>query len=378
MRILIAADSFKDALPAPDVCAAIAAGLRQRSDASLTVTDFPLADGGEGTGEMLCRHLSLDSLSVDTCDPLGRPMRAHIGLARDKSIAVVELAQASGLQLLAEHERNPINTSTFGTGRLIAHAIELGAQRIVLAIGGSATNDAGIGMAAALGWRFLDAGEKDVPLVGGRLQHICRIVPPVNRVATPVDVLCDVTNPLYGDEGAAHVFAKQKGASEADVEVLDAGLRHVAALLRAQGLSDVSPHTAGGGAAGGAGYGAMVFLNATLHRGIDYLLDITQFDTAVDAADIVITGEGKLDNQTLRGKVIRGVCERAARRDIPVIALCGRLSATDEELHNIGLQAAYCINDGTSSLRDALPRTAERLTYTAARMPLGSGRITRM
>jgi glycerate kinase len=377
MRILVAADSFKDALPAPDVCAAIAAGLRQRN-ARLTVTEFPLADGGEGTGDMLCRHLGLDSLSVDTRDPLDRPIRAYIGLGRDRAIAVVELAQASGLQLLAPHERNPMNTSTAGTGRLIAHAIERGARRIVLAIGGSATNDAGVGLASALGWRFIDASAQDVPLGGGQLHRIRRIVPPANRIFMPVDVLCDVTNPLFGDDGAAHVFAKQKGASDIDVEILDAGLRHVAALIREQSLNDVSPDTAGAGAAGGAGYGAMVFLNATLHRGIDYLLDITQFDTALDAADLVITGEGNLDNQTLRGKVIRGVCDRAARRGIPVVALCGRLSAIDEELHSIGLQAAYCINDGTSSLRDALPRTAERLTYTAARIPLSSGRITRM
>jgi glycerate kinase len=378
MRILVAADSFKDALPAPDVCAAIAAGLRQRNDAGLAVTEFPLADGGEGTGEMLCRHLGLDSLSVDTCDPLDRPIRAHIGLARDKFIAVIELAQASGLQSLAQHERNPIHTSTTGTGRLIAHAIEHGAQRIVFAIGGSATNDAGIGIAAALGWRFIDASDNDVPLIGGHLQHIRRIVPPANKVTVPVDVLCDVTNPLFGDEGAAYVFAKQKGASEAGIEVLDAGLRHIATLIRTQSLSDVSPDTAGAGAAGGAGYGAMVFLDATLHRGIDYLLHITQFDAALNVVDLIVTGEGNLDNQTLRGKVIRGVCERAARRGIPVVALCGRLSATNEELNNIGLQAAYCINDGRSSLRDALPRTAERLTYTAARMPLNSGRITRM
>jgi glycerate kinase len=242
----------------------------------------------------------------------------------------------------------------------------------VLAIGGSATNDAGIGIAAALGWRFIDASARDVPLTGGSLQHIRRIVPPENPIAVRVDVLCDVTNPLFGDEGAAHVFAKQKGANDADVDILDDGLRHIAALIREHRLSDLSPDTAGAGAAGGVGYGALVFLNATLHRGIDYLLDITHFDSALDTADLVITGEGNLDTQTLNGKVIRGVCERAARYGVPVIALCGRLSANENELHSIGLQAAYCINDGTSSLREALPRTAERLAYTAARIPLNS------
>jgi glycerate kinase len=380
MRILVAADSFKDALPASAVCAAIAAGLKQR-DSEISVTEFPLADGGEGTCAILAHHLNLDILSVETVDALDRPIRAQLGLSRDKSVAVIELAQASGLQLLCEKERNPLHTSTTGTGRLIAAAINYGAQKIVLSIGGSATNDAGIGIAAALGWRFVDQQDRDVTPIGGKLLDVRRIVPPATRSAIPVNVLCDVSNPLFGVAGAAHVFAKQKGASDADIDVLDAGLRHIAALVqevkKAYDLSGVSPEAAGGGAAGGVGYGAMVFLNATLHRGIDYLLDITHFDTALKSADLVITGEGKLDTQTLSGKVIRGVCQRAERQGVPVVALCGQLSVSDAELHSIGLRAAYCIND-TGSMANALPRTAERLTYTAARILLHSGRVARM
>jgi glycerate kinase len=369
MRILIAADSFKDALPAPDVCAAIAAGLRQRNDAGLTVTEFPLADGGEGTGNVLRRRLHLDLQTVATVDPLLRPITAQFAIARDKSVAVVELASASGLQLLEPHKRNPLSTSTLGTGELIDAAISAGAQRIVLCIGGSATNDGGMGIATALGWRFLDAAGMYIAPVGGNLLGISTTVRPARAIKTSIDVLCDVDNPLTGASGAAQVYAGQKGADDFAIEILDTGLARLSMLMRQQQLSDASPDDPGSGAAGGVGYGAKVFLGAQLHRGIEYVLDITDFDDTVTQSDLIITGEGHLDKQTAHGKTIYGVCQRAAKLGVPVIALCGRLSATADELRAIGLRAAYCINE-EPTLRDALSKTAERLAATAARIPL--------
>jgi len=366
MRVLVAPDSFKDALPATAVCTAIAAGLRRRN-ADISIAEFPLADGGEGTGEILNRHLGLETLTLDTVDPLLRPIQAQVGLSRDKHIAVIELAQASGLQRLRRHERNPLHTGTQGTGRLLAEVLKRGARRVVLGIGGSATNDAGIGLAVAMGWRFLDSQDRDVAPTGKDLQFICKIVPPTPTRHPQIDVLCDVTNPLFGSTGAAYAYGEQKGASNVDIEVLDAGLRHIAALIAQQKLSEVAPETPGAGAAGGVGYGAMVFLRATVHRGIEYVLETTKFDAALAGVDLIITGEGHLDSQTAQGKTIGGVCKLASRHGIPVIALCGRISATDDEVRAIGLRAAYCINEGGTA-GDVLPRTAERLTAVAARI----------
>jgi glycerate kinase len=368
MRILVAADSFKDALPAADVCAAIAAGLRQR-DTPLSITEFPLADGGEGTGEILRRHFQLDVVTVETLDARLKPITAQFGIARDKSIAIVELASASGLQLLEPHQRNPLSTSTLGTGKLIDAAISAGAQQIVLCIGGSATNDGGIGIATALGWRFLDAANRDIVPVGGNLLGIRTILPPAREIKTPVDVLCDVTNPLTGTNGATQIYARQKGADDFAVQLLETGLTHLSTLVREQQISIASPDDPGAGAAGGVGYGAKVFLNAQLHRGIEYILNAVNFDTALADVDVVITGEGRLDAQTAHGKLIQGVCQRAKRLGKPVIALCGEVLASAQELNEMGLQRAVCINDGLS-MQDALERTEERLVRAAKRLEL--------
>lgn len=369
MRILIAADSFKDALPAHAVCAAIAQGIRQQSP-EWEAIEFPLADGGEGTLAVLARHFALNELAVDTVDALQRPIRARIGVREADRTVFVELARAAGLQLLRREERNPLETSTLGAGKLIAAAIGYGATRILVAMGGSATNDCGVGIASALGWRFVDNDGRDVPPTGGRLLDIKQIIPPAqHRTLLPLDVLCDVVNPLFGPHGAAHVYARQKGASDSAVERLDSGLRHVAQLIQRQRLSTASPHTPGAGAAGGAAFGAMAFLSASLRSGGEYVLDATKFDTALAHADLAITGEGRIDSQTSQGKLIDAVCKRASRFNVPVIALCGELRASQAELGKIGLQSAYCINEGLST-DDALERTAERLTQTASRMEL--------
>jgi glycerate kinase len=366
-HILIAADSFKDALSAPAVCAALARGIQSaRKDALLDLC--PLADGGEGTADVLAAALQLRPVDMDACDPLRRPLRATYFLSPDHRVAFVEMARSAGLQLLPQHERNPLKTTTFGLGLQIAHAISAGVEEIVLAIGGSATNDAGIGMAQALGWRFLDAQGRDLPPIGQSLRSIRQIVPP----ATPlphlrVHVICDVQNPLFGPMGAARVYARQKGANTAEIEHLDEGLRHFSRILEDSGHA-VQPDFPGSGAAGGMGFAARFFLHASLQSGVDLVMDLIGFEEKLAQADLLVTGEGKIDHQTAHGKLIQGLCRRAAAQGVPVLAFCGKLEASPAEVQAIGLTAAYGINAGQEHLPLAtlLGRTAENLEQCAA------------
>jgi glycerate kinase len=365
MNILVACDSFKDALPADAVCAAIARGLK-RTHPDAKVTEMALSDGGEGLLDVLGKALDLRWIDKQVGDPLGRPVTGRYGLSADGNTAVVEMARASGLQLLTLEERDPRRTSTFGTGELMADAKARGATHVLLAIGGSATNDAGIGAAAALGWRFLDAHGKNVPPDGGHMKDVARLVSapaPFGKV----DVLCDVTNPLYGPKGAAWIYGRQKGGSDPVLAELDDGLKHIAQVVKSQLGRDVADMP-GAGAAGGLGYGAVAFLGAQLKRGIEIVLDITGFDAAAAAADLIITGEGHLDGQSAQGKLIQGLCGRAGTT--PVIALCGKLSATPEQIRTIGLKAAYSINKVERPLAEMLANTAINLEKTAADLVL--------
>jgi glycerate kinase len=364
MNILVACDSFKDALSADGVCRAIAAGLRKRHPGAV-ITRMPLSDGGEGLLDVLRVPLGLDWVERQVCDPLGRPVTGRYGLSADGT-CVIEMAEASGLQRLTLAERDPLKASTFGTGELLADARARGAKRAILAIGGSATNDAGIGAAAALGWKFLDASGAQVPADGGHLAQIATIV------AAPfpfesMEVLCDVTNPLFGPTGAAWIYGRQKGGTDETLTQLDAGLKHVAALVASQ-LGRDAALVPGAGAAGGLGFGAMAFFGATLRRGIEIVLDLTGFDVAACAADLIITGEGHLDGQSAQGKLIQGLCGRAQGK--PVIALCGKLSATPEQVAAIGLKAAYSINAEERPLDEMLAATAVNLEKTAATLAL--------
>jgi len=367
MQVLIACDSFKDALDAQNVCRAIARGLK-RAHPGIIVREMPLSDGGEGVLDILRKALDLKNLTLEVCDPLGRPVTAAYGISADGGTALVEMAAASGLQLLTLTERNPLLTSTYGTGQLLADARAQGARTALLAIGGSATTDAGIGMAAALGWQFLDGVGGAVKPDGGNLQQIARIVPPPQKLFDKVEVLCDVTNPLFGPSGAAWVYGPQKGGNTESLTHLDKGLRHIAALAADQlgrpGLAEVP----GAGAAGGLGFGGMAFLDATLKRGIEMVLDLVGFDAAVKDADLVITGEGHIDSQSLQGKLIQGVCARAGAT--PVIALCGKVSASPEDVRAVGLKAAYSINREQRPLAQMLAATAENLERSAASLPL--------
>jgi len=361
MNVLIATDSFKDALPAIEVCRAIEAGIRSANPQANTRL-CPLADGGEGTYEVLASALALQHIETTACDPLFRPITAAYGYGVDGKTAFIEMAKTAGLQLLLPEERNPLLTTSYGVGLHIADAIQRGAQHIVLAIGGSATNDAGIGMAAALGWQFLDKNGISLQPVGKSLGQIKSIVPPALRPNVSVEVICDVTNPLFGPTGAAHVYARQKGADDAVIGQLDEGLQHFARLAE-----QIDPNVPGAGAAGGMGFGAMYFLNASLRRGVDVILDLLDVSAKLNWADLVVTGEGKIDFQTAHGKLVQGLCRRAAQYDTPVIAFCGRLEATEKEILDIGLHAAYCINDPAeeTSLAEMLKNTGINLEKTA-------------
>ena len=402
MKILIACDSFKDALPADAVCAAIERGLRKGIDSlknsknqAFDIHQFPLADGGEGTFDILKQHLNLKKIEIIVNNPLFHPQKAFYGITQilENPIAFIEMAQAAGLQLLTPDERNPLKTTTFGVGEMIRDAIQNGAKEIVLAIGGSATNDAGMGMAAALGYQFLDENENAVLPIGENLINVHHIIPPLNfKDFPPTRVICDVTNPLYGRNGAAHVYARQKGATDSDIEALDKGLKHFSKIVekmtpsvatslamtfysKLESDTHLIPMKAGAGAAGGLGFGAMVFLNAELQSGIDVILNLTHFDDLLSHHhfDWIITGEGKLDSQTAQGKVVHGVARRAKKHNVSVIALCGSLdmpiSNSADETHFLlddwGITAAFSINPQLVSLKDALVATSVNLESMA-------------
>ena len=363
MKLLIAADSFKDALSAMGVCEAIAHGLRLAiPDATLQL--LPLADGGEGTAEILTYHSKGAWLTSTVNDPLFRPVEAAYGLSGDGKTAFLDMAQASGLQLLKPEERNPLKTTTFGVGQLITKAVEAGARKVILGVGGSATNDGGLGMAAALGYRFLDKKGRELSPVGDALLHVARMDASKLKIdLSKVDfrILCDVDNPLYGLQGAAYIYARQKGANDNSIEHLDQGLRHFAKVLNADNLA-LKP---GAGAAGGMGFAGLFFLKGQLQAGIDTVMDIVHFDQAMSDVDFLFTGEGRIDEQTLHGKLISGVCQRAKKQAVPVIALCGALNANPAQIQAIGLQSAFSIQNRPIDLATALINTAENLERTA-------------
>ncbi|GAB3313902.1 glycerate 3-kinase [Larkinella ripae] len=362
MKILLAPDKFKGSLTAREVCDAMTEGIRLAYPEA-DIVALPMADGGEGTAEVLTLATGGRWVSIPVLDPLGRTVQASYGFSADHQTAFIEMSQASGLRLLHSDEYNPLKAHTFGTGQLIRDAIDRGMTHLVLGIGGSATNDGGTGMAAALGWRFLnDQGEVMQPS-GGNLGQIRRIIPPADALNLVVEVACDVTNPLYGPNGAAAIYGPQKGASAADVEKLDQGLRHLAGLIHDQFGIDLA-EVPGAGAAGGMGAGALFFLNATLKEGVKVVMEQTRFLDQLNGTDLVLTGEGKLDHQTLQGKLIFGIAQQARAAAIPTVALCGTLEAKPADLIALGLTAAFSVLDKPQSLQTALASAYEAVSQT--------------
>jgi glycerate 2-kinase len=359
LKFLIAADSFKDALDTFGVCQAIGKGIKSALP-NAKIVELPLSDGGEGLSDIAAYYFDLQQIEVETFDPLFRKIKATYGLSQDNTTAFIEMAKASGLQLLTNEERNPLKTSTFGFGELIKNAIEKGAIRIILGLGGSATNDAGIGMAAALGWQFFDKNNNVLSPIGENLDKIAKVISPENFPKNIIfEAICDVKNPLFGENGAAHIFARQKGANNQEIEILDKGLQHFAKITNQTEKANAT----GAGAAGGLGFGCLFFLNAKLKRGIDSVLDWANFDQHLPNTDWIFTGEGRLDSQTLQGKLIAGIAERANGK--PIIALCGGLDLTPKLIKDLGLKAAFSITPKPCTLEEALTATAKNLENTA-------------
>ncbi len=331
---------------------AMAEGVRL-ANPTAELIQLPLADGGEGTAGILTLAAGGHWYPITVQDPLGRSIEAGFGLTPDGKTAYIDMATASGLNLLTESERNPLKTSTYGTGQLIDRALRTGVRHIVMGIGGSATTDAGIGMAAALGWQFLDKDNQPLTPIGENLIRLRKLVPPVESSVDDVwfSVACDVLNPLYGPDGAAYVYGPQKGATPEQVAQLDAGLQQFARVVRNQfgyELGDLP----GAGAAGGLGAGCLFFLQAGLRPGSDLVLDAIGFDEHLSDANLVLTGEGKLDQQTAQGKLLYGLTSRAG--DVPVVALCGAVTLSPEAVDAIGLRAAFSIQSRPQSVDKAL------------------------
>ena len=355
MNILLCPDKFKGSLTAAEVCNALTQGLKHRFPEA-EILACPLADGGDGSLEVLARYLDVEEITVDTSDPLGRPMRATY--LRSGERAYVELAAASGLVLLTPEERDCLQTSSFGTGLLMAHALDHGVREIYLFIGGSATNDGGTGIAQALGFNFLDAKGQTLAPIGENLNSISQIKLPAKQKAFRLKVVCDVDNPFFGPNGAAKVYAPQKGAAPAEVEQLDRGLQNLALRFQQQGLADVSM-LKGAGAAGGIGGGMVALLGGQLQSGTDTFLEISELAQHIQWADWVITGEGKLDQQTVEGKLISGVCRLAQRAEKPLIGVCG--AAEVGVAKALGLARIYTVMERSSSMEEAMTHAAEKL-----------------
>ncbi len=338
-RVLVAADKFKGSLTAVEVAERVAAGLR-RVVPGLPVDRLPVADGGDGTVAAAVAA-GFERREVRVTGPLGTPVTAAFAL-RDGT-AVVEMAEASGLQLLPDGVFAPLTATTYGSGELLRAALDAGARTLVLGVGGSATTDGGAGMLAALGARFLNASGREVPPGGGGLRALATAdLSGLDPRFAEVDLVLasDVDNPLTGPEGAAAVYGPQKGAGDQDVAVLDAALRHYASVLGPE-----QAQAPGAGAAGGIGYGALVALGARFRPGIEVMLDVLGFAPALERATLVVTGEGSLDRQTLHGKAPAGVAAAARARGVEVVAVCGRLALPAEELGRAGIRRAYPLSE---------------------------------
>jgi len=366
MKIVIAPDSFKESLSAREAAAAIAAGFRDIRPAA-DCRECPLADGGEGTVAAVIAATAGRVVEVRVTGPLGQPVAAFFGVTGDGRTAVIETAAASGLALVPPPLRNPLKTTSYGSGELIRAALNAGLRRLFIGLGGSATSDAGAGLLQALGVRLLDAGGRDIGVGGEGLENLERIDvqgldPRLN--ACTIQVACDVDNPLTGPRGAALVYAPQKGASPEMAARLDAGLARFAACLRRDLGREVAA-VPGAGAAGGMGAALAGVLNAGLEPGIGMIMETTGLSETLAGADLVVTGEGRLDAQTTSGKVVSGVARLARQAGIPVIALAGSVTTDAAILRGLGIDAAFSILSRPCSLEEALAGAAADLRAAA-------------
>lgn len=366
MKIVIAPDSFKESLSADKCAQAIKAGFADVFPDAEYVC-LPIADGGEGTVEAMVAATGGRVIHLEVTGPMGSPVGGFYGLTGEGNTAIIEMAAASGLMLVAPDARNPMVASSYGTGELIRHVLDAGVRHIILGIGGSATVDGGMGMAQALGARFLDAQGNVLEARGETLAQLARI-DMANRdsrlAECEIEVACDVDNPLTGPRGAAAVFGPQKGATPAMVEALEQGLVNYANVLQKLTGLDLSQRP-GGGAAGGMGIGASVFLGATLKPGIDIVLKAVKLEQAVEQASLVITGEGRIDSQTAGGKAPVGVASIARQHNVPVIGIAGVLGDGVEVVHQHGIDVVFSILPRLAPLSDVLAEGEANLYYCA-------------
>ncbi|MBO0452866.1 glycerate kinase family protein [Candidatus Enterococcus murrayae] len=360
---VLAPDSFKESMSAKKACEAMERGIRKVLPKA-EIHHVPMADGGEGTVDALVDGSGGTRIAVSVSGPIAtEKVTAYFGLLPDNQTAVIEMAKANGLELLPEDKRNPLITSTYGTGEMIKAALDQGAKKIIIGIGGSATNDGGAGMAQALGIRLLDKENNELPVGGGALSKLAKIdVTTIDpRIAdTEIIIASDVTNPLTGPNGASVVFAPQKGATAGLVEKLEENLVHYAQVIKKELGIDIKNHP-GAGAAGGLGVGLLVFTGAKMRSGIELVIELTHLEEMITKADYVFTGEGSIDYQTKFGKAPYGVAKLAEKHQKPVFACAGHMGEHVETLYEEGMTAIFSILSKPSSLEDALKKGEENL-----------------
>ncbi|MCM3541779.1 glycerate kinase [Priestia megaterium] len=366
MKIVIAPDSFKESLTALRVCEAVEKGIKAHFP-NAKISKVPMADGGEGTVQSLVDATGGEIIQTRVTGPLGKAVEAFYGILGDGKTAVIEMAAASGLHHVPVDKRNPLITTTRGTGELILKALDHKVKHIIIGIGGSATNDGGAGMAKALGAKLLDANGAEMKEGGGSLDQLVSIdlTNLDSRLAeVKVEVACDVDNPLTGETGASAVFGPQKGATPNMVKQLDHNLAHYAAVIEKEmdiHIQDVP----GAGAAGGLGGGLLAFLSAELKPGVDIVIEATQLESYIKVADLVITGEGRIDGQTIYGKTPIGVAKTAKKHSVPVIAIAGSIGAGSEAVYEHGISALFSVVPGAVDLSEALEKADENIERTA-------------
>ncbi|GAA1273550.1 glycerate kinase [Arthrobacter pascens] len=366
---LIACDKFKGSLTAAEVCAAVEAGIRSASPET-EVISIPIADGGDGTAAAAV-SAGYEEVTATVTGPSGQPVTASFALDRPGGTAVVEMARASGLLRLTDGVPNPLGATSFGTGELVQAALDAGARTIILAVGGSASTDGGAGFLQALGAALTRSDGSALGQGGGALGDLAAVnldtLDP--RLAGCELILAsDVDNPLLGSQGAAAVYAPQKGANESEVRLLEQGLQHYVEMLRAAGLPPGAENLPGAGAAGGVGFAAQCVLGATTRAGVDVVMDITGYRAALSGltdGDLVITGEGSLDTQTLNGKAVSGIARAARNAGVPVVAVCGQRQLASLDLARIGVRGAYALTDREAHIDRCISAAAALLTSAA-------------
>ena len=368
MKILLAPDSFKGSMTSMEIIDCLERAARMHFN-TVEIVKVPIADGGEGTVDALLALRGGAYVWVEVTGPLGEKVKARYGIIENKT-AVMEMAQASGLPLLAPCDRNPLLTTTYGTGEMIKDALDKGIRDFIIGIGGSATNDGGIGAAQALGIRFMDSGRNEVGFGGRELSRIKRI-DTENRDArikeSNIVVICDVNNPLTGDRGATLVFGPQKGATGDMLAVLEKGMKNYAEVIRAQLGMDVD-RIPGSGAAGGLGAALVCFLGAQLKPGVDTILDFADFERLLEGVNLVITGEGRIDGQSVFGKVPVGIAKRCKKYGVKVVVIAGSMGEGAQEVYEYGIESIMTIINKDMSLDEAISRSKELLTDAADRM----------